>query len=134
MPERCTASRSPRRASRAQSFTCPREAWRQLLAAVDRAFHACERYWHQGRYYVRYERTFLALVRDSGNNHIEARIASTSRPGMRAIRDTLWNDHPDCDAPPPHLLAIPIRDRNDIARALKTARRARRRWGSRDAR
>jgi hypothetical protein len=131
MPERRTASRSPRRVSRAQPFTCPREAWRQLLAAVDRAFHACERYWYQGRYYVRHERTFLALVREPGNDHIEARIAATARPRWRAARDTFWDDHPERDTPPPHLHVIPIRDRGDIACALKTARRARRRWGAR---
>ncbi|MEJ2287577.1 MAG: hypothetical protein P8Y02_02845 [Deinococcales bacterium] len=45
MPRRRTASRSPRRAKRAQPFSCPREAWRQLLAAVDRAFDTCERFW-----------------------------------------------------------------------------------------
>jgi|GEM_PF-3953506 len=134
MPRRRTASRSPRRATRAPPFACPREAWRELLAAVDRAFHTCERYWHRGRYYVRHHRTFLALVRDPSKNHIEVRIAATRRPRRRAARDTYWNDHPERDTPPPYLHAVGIRDRDDIARALNAARHARRRWGGRGPR
>jgi len=133
MPRHRTASRSPRRAPRAQPFTCPREAWRQALAAIDRAFHTCERYWYRGRYYVRHHRTFVALVRDPGNDRIEVRVAAAARPRRRSPRDTFWNDHPDGDTSPPHLRAIPIRDRDDIACALKAARNARRRWGARKA-
>jgi hypothetical protein len=134
MPRRRTASRSPRRAKRAQPFSCPREAWRQLLAAVDRAFDTCERFWHRGRYYVRDPHTFLALVRDPSNNGVEVRIAAPARPRWRAARDTVWYDHSERDTPPPHLHTFAIRDRGDIARALKTARCARRRWGARNAR
>lgn len=133
MPRR-RPSRNPSRRNHPQPFTCPREAWRQLLAAVDRAFHACERYWHGGRYYVRHERTFLALVRDPSGNHVEVRVASTRRPRLRAARDTFWTDHPERDTPPPHLETIRIRDRNDIACALRAGRHARRRWGVRRAR
>ena len=136
MPRPRTACRSPSSSHRraGQPFACPRDAWRHLLAAVDRAFHTSERYWHHGRYYVRHKRTFLALVRDPKNDHVEARIASTARPRGRKPRDTFWNDHPESDAPPPHLQTVPIRTRDDIACALRKARHAQRAWGKRSTR
>ena len=134
MPPRRTARRSPRgrAAQRANHpFAGPRDAWRQLLAAVDRTFHTCERYWHHGRYYVRYQRVFLALVRDPQNHHVEVRIATTGRPHHRTPRDTFWSEHPEHDTPPPHLQTVPIRTRDDIACALRKARHAQRTWGKR---
>lgn len=125
---------SPNTQRNTRPFTCPRDAWRQLTAAIDRTFHTCERYWHQGRYYVRHHRTFLALVRDPDNNHIEVRIAAPRGARRRTIQDTFWNDNPNRDAPPPHLHTIRIRDRNDIARAIRAARKARRTWGARNPR